>query len=206
MGLLAALLLAATLSTASARNLSLNEQGILVSWFSLEFQNVNATVRCPVTLDGSFHSRTIPKIGNLLIGAITEVRIKSASCTNGSASINNATLPWHILYRGFNGSLPALRAVLLEIGRFRFTATALGIPCTYGNATDTITYSGAVSASGEITELTPVSGNNIANIVEGRNPGELFGCSRTGVLVSGPGDGRVAQLNHWRESVIIRLI
>jgi hypothetical protein len=205
-GLLAAMVLAAALSTASARNLEVSAQGILTSWINLEFQSIAATVRCPVTLDGSFHSRTIPKTVNLLIGAITEVRIKRESCTNGSASINNATLPWHILYRGFTGNLPAITSVRIAMARYRFTVTVLGIPCTYGTATDSTTGSAALNAAGEVTELTPVSGSNTSNIIEGRNPGELLGCPRTGNLASTLGDGIVNVLNNWTTRVRVRLI
>jgi hypothetical protein len=205
-GLLAAMVLAAALSTASARNLEVSPQGILTSWIALEFQSSAATVRCPVTLDGSFHSRTIPKTVNLLIGAITEVRIKRESCTNGSASINNATLPWHILYRGFTGNLPTITSVRIAMARYRFTVTVLGIPCTYGTTEDTTTGSAALNAAGEVTELTPVAGINISNIIEGRNPGELFGCPRTGNLASAAGDGRVSQLGRWELRITVRLI
>jgi hypothetical protein len=205
-GLLAAMLLAAALSTASARNLELSAQGLLVSWSRIEWQTSAATIRCPITLDGSFHSRTIPKTVNLLIGAITEVRIKEASCTGGSMSINNATLPWHILYRGFTGSLPAITSVRTAIARYRFGLTVLGSSCTYGTATDTMTLSDTLNAAGEVTEATPVAGGNTSNIIEGRNPGELFGCPRTINLASGAGDGIVNVLNNWTTRIRIRLI
>jgi hypothetical protein len=205
-GLLAAMLLAAALSTASARNLEVSAQGLLVSWSRLEFESSAGTVKCQITLDGSFHSRTIPKTANLLIGAITEVRIKTESCTNGSDSINTATLPWHILYRGFTGTLPAILSVRIAIARYRFTLAVFGIPCTYGTATDTVTFSANLNAAGEITELTPVGGSNISNIIEGRAPGELFGCPRTTLLGANAGDGIVNVLNNWITRVRVRLI
>jgi hypothetical protein len=204
--LLAATTLAAALGTASARNLEISAQGILSSWSRLELQTSAATVRCPITLDGSFHSRTIPKTVNLLVGAITEVRIKEANCTNGSASINNATLPWHIVYTGFTGTLPAIISVRPAVERFRFTTTLLGIPCAYGAATDRIVGAANLNAAGEVTELSPVAGSNIVNIIEGRNPGELFGCPRTGSMAANASDGIVNVLNNWTTRIRVRLI
>jgi hypothetical protein len=204
-GLLAAMLLAAALSTASARNLEVSAQGILVSWSRLEFQSNVGTVRCPVTLDGSFHSRTIPKTVNLLIGAISEVRIKRESCSGGEALINNATLPWHIQYGGFTGSLPAITTVRLILSRYQFRVTIIGVNCFYGNATDAISGEASLNGGGEVTELRPAAGN-VSNIIEGRSPGELFGCPRTGILASGAGDGIVSQLGAWTTRIRVRLI
>src|SRR4029077_1421284 len=116
--LIAALLLASALGTASARNLSVNEQLINARWRSLEFSGA-VTIRCPVTLEGSLHSRTIPKIlRTLLIGAVSRVLIKNESCTGGTASV--PPTPWHLSYEGFRGVLPNITTVLVLLQRFLF--------------------------------------------------------------------------------------
>jgi len=187
--LMATFLLASAVGTASAGRLSVSSQRFRVAWSRLEFQSEVATVRCPVTLEGSFHSATIAKIARLLIGAVTRVNIREASCQEGSASINNATLPWHVTYESFSGTLPNISAVNLLLSRFLFTVELIGVACTYGTSTDNITGAAAV-AGGEITELRPVAGRNTAH----RLSGSIF-CPATGNLVSAAGDGRVTVLN-----------
>ena len=158
--LAAALLLAAAVSSASARSLSVSNQNIRVTWASLE-EVGGITIRCRVTMEGSFHSRTIVKAARTLTGAITRATVDEANCTNGTERPRNETLPWHLTYEGFAGTLPNINAVFLLLSRFRFSLNVPGI-CTadYGIATDNITTRANVNASGEITTLEPVSGRN----------------------------------------------
>lgn len=125
-GLTAALLLSMGVANASARNLSVDEQFFRVTWTSLEFVNSEFGVRvlCPTTLEGSFHTRTIAKVLRSLIGYITRAIVKRESCTNGSATVLTETLPWHITYEGFRGTLPIITAlrVLLRRPSFRVLA------------------------------------------------------------------------------------
>jgi len=208
--LIAAMLLASALSTASARRLEVSNQGFLVSWSRLEFQASFGSVRCQVTLDGSFHSRTIPKVERLLIGHITQVIIKKESCTGGEALIEGRgqTLPWHVTYESFTGTLPSITSVslLLRGALFRINVTAIGLICLYGLATDNITGRANLNAAGEVTTLQPVAGRNAASLLEGINPGELFGCPRSGNLVAAAEDGIVRVLNAWTTTIRIRLI
>src|SRR5436853_4359159 len=121
--LIAALLLSAAVSTASARNLSTSNQFIRVTWRSLEFVTSAVTIRCQVTLEGSFHSRTIAKIERSLVGHITRDTVKTESCTNASATADNTTLPWHITYEGFRGTLPRIEEVLFLLRGVLFRAS-----------------------------------------------------------------------------------
>ena len=116
-GLVAAIILAAAVGTASARNLSASNQNIRVTWASLELSNnVNSTtIRCPVTLEGSFHSRTLVKSVGSLTGLITRVAINNASCTNGRVTVLTGTLPWHLTYQGFTGTLPNIATIRFSI-------------------------------------------------------------------------------------------
>src|SRR4029077_8994433 len=153
------------------------EQVINARWSSLEFRGT-LTVRCPVTLEGSLHSRTIPKIVRvLLIGAVSRVLIKNESCTGGTASV--LRLPWHITYEGFRGTLPNITAVLLLLQRFQFglMVEIFGTrrTCLYGTATDHITGELGLNAERLGTWLVPVEGSNNANLLEGVTGG-LTGC------------------------------
>jgi hypothetical protein len=149
--LLATVALAALISSASARNLSVSNQNIRVAWSSLEFvaEATNTTVRCGLTLEGSFHSRTIAKVERSLIGYITRASFRRP-CTGGTAWTYNGTevdetraerpifansLPWHLTYERFEGALPNItRVTMLVTGmRYRIRATIFGIPlnCDY---------------------------------------------------------------------------
>ena len=161
------LLLAFAITTASARSLSVSNQNIRVTWSSLEFSGA-VTLRCRVTLEGSFHSRTIVKVARTLIGAITRANVDEANCTNANFRPRNETLPWHLTYEGFAGTLPNITAIFLLISRFRFNFVFPGL-CTgdYGIATDNITGRANLNASREVTELEPVSGRSRATLTSG---------------------------------------
>jgi len=199
--LAASLLLAAAVSTASATRLSVSNQNIRATWTSLEFQAPGVvTVRCQVTLEGSFHTRTITKTAGSLIGAVTKGIVKQETCTNGSGATFNGveryngtttpqTLPWHITYESFSGSLPSISAVNILLQRFRFGLTVSGL-CTgqYGAETDRITAAGTLGASREVTALTPIAGRNSASLIR-RDAG--LACPATGLMASA---GSVMQL------------
>jgi hypothetical protein len=201
--LLAALLLASAISTASARSLSVTEQSFRATWSSLEFAGGGATIRCRVTLEGSFHTRTIAKVERSLIGAISRA-IVAHPCTNGEGWADNGTeteplgtapnkLPFHVTYQSFTGTLPAITAVNLLLSRVSFVirTTVLGLTCQgrYGRAEDNIIGIAAREAGGAITELTPSATVNRASLVEQLGPNAI--CPTTGAF---GGRGLVANL------------
>ena len=109
----ATLLLAGVAASASARSLSTSEQSLRATWSSVEFAGSGATIRCRVTLEGSFHARSISKVRGALAGAVTRAII-GHPCTGGEAWADNGTeseplgtapnkLPFHITYESFQG-------------------------------------------------------------------------------------------------------
>jgi len=163
-------------ATASAGRLEPSSLGFLAQWRSLEVVSpIGVTVRCPVTLDGSFHTRTIQKIERSLIGYVTLAIVHQAACTsgrgaafNGSETYNGTTtpqtLPWHVTYESFRGSLPAIESLRSLLSRMRFGLTVPGI-CTgqYGTATDNL--SGDISlSSGVAVTTTPTATRNIVSL------------------------------------------
>lgn len=201
--LAASLLLAASLSTASARKFSVSNNLIRFTWSSLEFSGEEiAVIRCPVTLEGSLHSRTIVKAERSLIGAITSGRVKQSSCTNGIAAVLNGTepynggtsanaLPWHVTYESFNGILPDITSVRILFARFLFgIRDNLGL-CTarYGITGDNVTGTATLGAAGAITSLTPAEARNIASLL--RADAGMF-CP---AIVTLRGSGQVMVLN-----------
>jgi hypothetical protein len=88
-------------------------------------------VICPLTLEGSFHSSTFHKAPNALIGYITRAALEEESCTGGNARYLQETLPWHIQFAGFSGSLPNIALIGTKIIGLGILLTRLGISCLY---------------------------------------------------------------------------
>lgn len=117
--LTATIALAMVVGNAQAAHLRISERNIRLTWTSLEFTNtVNAeTLLCPVTLEGSFHETTTVKTLGALVGYVTRASAGS-SCTGGTVSLHQESLPWHITYEGFTGTLPnieILKLLLLNV-------------------------------------------------------------------------------------------
>jgi hypothetical protein len=151
--LAAALLLVSAVSSASARSLSTSSQTLRTTWTNLEFTNAFGFgfIRCAVTLEGSFHSRTIGKVLNSLIGAITRADVRA--CTGGEA-IPQA-LPWHVQYGGFSGTLPNITGLTLILSRLRFHLVIPNCDAEYGIETDAIRGTVALGAGGVANSITP---------------------------------------------------
>jgi hypothetical protein len=94
--LTATVFLSFAVGSASARRFELSNQRFLAIWTSLEFTIEGLSpVLCPVTLEGSYHSRTLSKVSGQLVGYITAANVNGPLCTNGSATVLRETLPWH---------------------------------------------------------------------------------------------------------------
>jgi len=133
-GLTATLLLAIGVAGASAGRLSITNANktFRVTWSSLELQNQNiTTIRCPITMEGSFHSATIQKTLRALIGHVSRATVGNSACTSGHATVEQANLPWHVQYRGFTGSLPTINGVVLGLVNAKFRVESSGgLRCT----------------------------------------------------------------------------
>jgi hypothetical protein len=202
--LVATAALAGLISSASSRTISVTNQNFRTTWSSFEFAALGAaTVRCAVTLEGSFHARTIAKVIGGLIGYVTRGAIRRP-CTGGTAWFFNgvevyepdgstlpSTLPWHREYEGFAGTLPNMtRLILSAIGmRYRVRAPFFGIPisCDY------------TSSSGE-RAIDTITRNTITGIIDntvvsGSIRSSTGGCP-TGQLASIESDGRITLLGN----------
>ncbi len=198
--LTAALLLASAIATTSARNLSISNQQFRVTWQELDFATELVAITCHVTLEGSFHYRTIPKVERRLIGYITQVAVFRAPCRNGEAWAANGrethprlgvlanTLPWHVTYESFAGTLPNITSINLLLRGARFKIHSfLNTLCLYGDANDNITGRAIREARGAITTLEPVAGRNTARLVSSLGagvcpPAGTFANRRPGVV------------------------
>jgi len=124
----AAVVLFALVGSAAARNLSTTSQRQRITWVRLTFENTSGSrTTCPVTLEGSFHTRTTPKSVGSLLGYITRADVGTpAQCEGGEATILTATLPWHIQYEGFTGTLPNIATIRLQLIGAAFQVHAAG--------------------------------------------------------------------------------
>jgi hypothetical protein len=206
----AMLLLCGAISSASSRSISVSDQSFRVSWSSLEFQvREVTTIRCRVTLEGSFHTRTIAKVARALIGAISRA-IVSHPCTGGEAWMDNGVentpggrfnrLPFHFTYENFVAptGLPNITAIGVLLSRTSFVIQAGGL-CTgrYGTSEDNISLVAAIRRGGFFQTLERiVSGiNKVWHLV--RQLGGIF-CPRELTL---EGAGAVAGLSAGEISV-----
>jgi hypothetical protein len=119
--------------SASANRLSANYQDAVLKWNDssqrLTFEAGGNTVECEVTISGSFHELTMPKTANLLIGHATSASVDSAGCVGGTASALTGTLPWHLRFSSFTGTLPRITSLYAELVGARFLIRVEGAEC-----------------------------------------------------------------------------
>jgi hypothetical protein len=164
-GLTASLLMGLAVSSATAGRLSVSNTRFRVTWAALRFSSIEleAPIICPVTLEGSFHSATIRKTRGALIGAVTKGIVKSESCEGGNATILQESLPWHVTYESFEGTLPRIESITLLLRRYEFRIfNLLTGNCLYldqGRVEENLAGSLAVNReTGQVTTLTPLPG------------------------------------------------
>ncbi|HEX7291518.1 MAG TPA: hypothetical protein VF250_10370 [Conexibacter sp.] len=99
---------------ALARNISLlnGERGFRITWTELTWVR---EVRCRVTLEGTWHGRSLAKTVSALVGYVTRATIQSEACTGGRATVLSRTLPWHMRYSSFTGTLPNITVLTFGI-------------------------------------------------------------------------------------------
>jgi len=190
-------LLGAVAASGSARSLSLSSRTFRATFLEMTFREEAeggiAEVECPVTLEGSLHSSTIAKVVGTLIGYITRVENIPAACTGGSMVLLSTTLPWHIRYESFAGTLPTITSVTVQLIGFSFlmrVSTLFGVvECLYrSTATTPTTMALNRNAAGVVSTLS----------MGGRAPlflrlaGSRITCREA--IVTGPG-GRFTVLN-----------
>jgi hypothetical protein len=126
----AAVVLASAVGVASAGRFSVSNRSFRATWAPIKYQGGGFDVDCNVTIEGSFHSNTIAKVVGTLVGYVTRATV-TQPCTGGSWYYLNGvevlrgttvanTLPWHIRYRSFVGTLPNIQKIGLDIVDYSF--------------------------------------------------------------------------------------
>lgn len=165
--LTASVVLGALVGAASANRIALSNRFFRATWTALEFTDTLGVtqVKCPVTIEGSFHSTTISKVLEALVGYVTKATVGSP-CTEGTAIVLQTTLPWHIRYAGFTAAngLPAIESIKLRLVGAGFLIMKVNpihpeqqFRCLY-KSTEASPMIGVVNrstATGEATNLTP---------------------------------------------------
>jgi hypothetical protein len=192
--LCAFMLLSLTAVTASANRLSSSSRPFGVIWTPI-FDNGIAEVHCEaITLLGSFHSATITKVTNALIGFINSARLSPAErCSGGSVRLLAETLPWHFRYGGFTGTLPSITSIRFRIIGFSFNIIHELIECLYRSTEE---HPAAIIANLESRgAVATVRADESLRI-----PTTSFGfCLESVATIGGTGGGT-------REAVVFRLI
>lgn len=150
----ATLLLGALVGIASAGRLSTSNQSLRATFAPLEFSGGFGTTRCPVTLEGSFHQRTTSKVAGSLVGYITSAA--AGACSTGSVTVLTETLPWHIRYASFTGTLPNITAIRATVTGTAFRIREVGGVTCLARSTEAepVTILFNREASGAITSAT----------------------------------------------------
>jgi hypothetical protein len=189
----AAALLGALTTTSSARNLSVSSQVFRVPFREVRFEAAFGNSPCQLTLEGSFHTRTLPKVASSLIGYVTAAKV--GPCPVGTVTILQETLPWHAQYVSFSGVLPNIAVLNTNIigwaVRYRET---FGITClARSTAAAPVRLTYTLGAGGVI------SGVRIGGVLPTGE--ECFGASGT----YSSDEGRVTVLN-GTAAITLRLI
>jgi len=174
-GLSAALILSVAVGTAAARNFSISNQNFRITWSPLHLTAGEFENDCHVTLEGSFHSRTIAKVLGTLLGYVTRVFIQR--CTLSTSTGLN--LPWHIRYSGFIGALPNIQRIRVHLIDASFLISVLGIGCLYRSTAARPAVGDLIrEAGGAVTSLEPDPTAPIPLAIQLAG----FGCPREGTF------------------------
>jgi hypothetical protein len=124
---LTASLLALAAGSASATRLAFGEPTFRVAWAPMRFVVSGLTISCHVTLEGSFDHTTIAKVEGSRIGDVT--RVSTESCSTPNVSVLTETVPWHVEYGAFTGTLPDISTVTLRVIGMGVGLTIFGTRC-----------------------------------------------------------------------------
>ena len=116
-GLTVGIMLASFASSASSGDYGVSRQEFRMTWSRLEFIEASTTIRCAVTMEGSFQRTRLSKTEALAIGTVSRKAVNS--CTGGSARIERAT-PL-MTFQSFTGILPNIEEVTIKISLLQMT-------------------------------------------------------------------------------------
>lgn len=178
----AVVLLGLLVSSASARMISSTSETYRAKFREVTFAGGFGSIVCGLTLEGSFHSRTLVKTVGALVGYISRA-ILQKPCRAGDATILTASLPWHVQYAGFVGTLPAITDIKTDVvgAAFNTLEPVFGMECL----------ARTTAASPGIAQFSLIGGVAAEITLSGRIPttctlnGELAGRSAALTVLNG---------------------
>lgn len=182
-----AVLVVLATGAASANRLEVSSTPFTIAFNPLAITYAGTTIRCPITLEGTFAARTFTKTV-AQIGTLTRSNVATSSCVNGRMTYNNETLPWRVNYTSFSGTLPSITAIRAALVGVSFNIEGPLIPpCRF------------TTSSGESwnTELNRENGGSVTSVrAAGAIPSETVGCTSASFgeigRLTGEGGGPVA--------------
>ncbi|HEV7774717.1 MAG TPA: hypothetical protein VGO48_15660 [Conexibacter sp.] len=163
----ATVLLGALVSSASAGRLSNSSLTLNATYARMDFRGGLGTVECEVITNETLHTRTIAKVTLLLMGYITAANVNR--CVRGGATFLRDTLPWHVRYSSFAGTLPNITGIAKRVIGFSLRATepVFGISCL-----------SRTTPEQPLIQTTNLTGGTITTLVVGGsiscNPGSIL--------------------------------
>ena len=206
----AAITLSFAASLAHARRLWFSASRFQAIWTPITFEAEGLpAVRCPVTMEGSFHSASISKVSGLLVGYVTSAKVNGtrAGCNNtGSARVNTETLPWHVRYLSFVGTLPTITGISLATVGEDFNVDPEGatpncrVRTTSANPVKGI--AAVVPQEGSNRRISRLRADEVAGIPVG---GEFF-CEISGATGHFSGEAEVFVQSSTTTRILVRLV
>jgi hypothetical protein len=123
-----------TVGGAAATTFTIIEQGFKATSSSVTFESLSATVRCPITLEGTFNESTFAKRERARIGVVNGASL--GTCTGGTARALTETLPWNIQYLSFTGTLPNITSANVRLTGASFQIAPSGLPACLMRSTE----------------------------------------------------------------------
>jgi hypothetical protein len=168
---------------AAATILVINHDTFRMVWPELRLSNGSFEVRCPVTLEGTLHANLFHKVSGALLGYITRAGLTSTRCSGEGARFLTESLPWHVRYDSFTGTLPTITTLKLQMIGTAILARASGTSCLYAStATHPMVAIAGLTTGREgarrmtevrfdETKLIPSGSGGLCGIAEGRLAG-----------------------------------
>jgi hypothetical protein len=119
---------------ASASEFTIGDREFRATAESLSFEAAGRSVRCAVTLQGSFSSGTFANTSESRVGTVSRASV--GTCTGGTVRILTETLPWTMLYTSFAGTLPRITSTTFHLTGAGFQITPTGSPACLARSTE----------------------------------------------------------------------
>ena len=148
--LMATVGLGLAVGAASANMLSVSETTFVARFSALRVIAAGHTIECATTLEGPLSN---PMFKSGTVGRIIFVEVRS--CTGGTVTVLNASLPWTVSYVSFEGSLPNITGLRVDVIGLsaRVRPTGESIECLAASTITSPAYFNFGVSGGRVTGL-----------------------------------------------------